>query len=307
MALKNIKVNGNFTVFQDFEIEFGKGINILIGANGVGKTQLLKMLYIHGCINKKTLLSNISSVFGIDNKYRQENLSNAKFHLDNDGVNTPPAVFIPAKEMLSHAKGLPSMKKKYGENMPFDSTLLDIIEKAQAWKLEETPEIARSIIPSLEKVMRGKVEVKDDGSFWMRKDNGNLIPFSLEAEGLKKFGLLWQLLVNESITKNSVVLWDEPEASINPEVIPILVEVILEMQRQGVQIITATHSYNFARYFDALKKNDNTVCYYCLYKSEDGFTQYSKADKFENLIPNPIDDAGEKLFNSIIQKSIEEI
>ena len=35
----------NFTVLEDVEFEFGKGINIFIGENGTGKTHAMKVLY----------------------------------------------------------------------------------------------------------------------------------------------------------------------------------------------------------------------------------------------------------------------
>jgi recombinational DNA repair ATPase RecF len=35
----------NFTVFQDAEFSFVPGINVLVGANGTGKTHLMKVLF----------------------------------------------------------------------------------------------------------------------------------------------------------------------------------------------------------------------------------------------------------------------
>ena len=243
-------------------------------------------------IPSEILKQSMASVFEIELPHLEDNFIDAKFSTGYDGFLYPQAVFIPAKEMLSHAKGLLSMKTKYGENMPFDASLLDIIEKAQAWKLSKVPELAENIAESLEKIMGGIVELKKDGSFWMKKSNGSAVPFSMEADGLKRLGLLWQLLMNEGISRGTVVLWDEPEASINPENIPLLVDVMLRLQRQGVQIIAATHSYNFARYFDILREADDAVQFYSFYKSKEGFTYFSQSDVFTDLIPNLIDDAG---------------
>lgn len=64
----------------------------------------------------------------------------------------------------------------------------------------------------------------------------------MEADGLKKFALLWTMINSGLLRKNTILLWDEPEANINPELIPILVDIILELQRNGVQIFVATHS-----------------------------------------------------------------
>ena len=44
MIIKKIKLE-NYTVFEDQQIEFGPGINVIIGENGTGKTHILKVLY----------------------------------------------------------------------------------------------------------------------------------------------------------------------------------------------------------------------------------------------------------------------
>jgi len=326
MSIKKVTIK-RFTIFNDFELELCKGINLIIGDNGIGKTHLLKIIYClskldNTIINtvsepdfasnlKEAMNNTISSAFDIGNEYSKNTLNYAEFLLQHYTVPYPTPdqqhiVFIPAKEMLSHAKGLLSMKTKYGDNMPFDSTLLDIIEKAQAWKLTQPPPIAKNITPTLEKIIGGVVEVNDDGSFWLSKSNGTVIPFSMEAEGFKQFGLLWQLIMNESITQNSLVIWDEPENSINPENIPPLVESMLELQRHGVQIVAATHSYNFVRYFDILRKKNDSVMHLCLYKTDDGNICYSSAENFMDLVPNPVESAGERLYKDAIRKIAEE-
>ena len=44
MKIKKIKFQ-NYTVFEDQQIEFSPGVNIIIGENGTGKTHLMKALY----------------------------------------------------------------------------------------------------------------------------------------------------------------------------------------------------------------------------------------------------------------------
>lgn len=44
MKLKKCHIE-NFTVFEQADIEFGPGVNVLIGANATGKSHLLKLLY----------------------------------------------------------------------------------------------------------------------------------------------------------------------------------------------------------------------------------------------------------------------
>ena len=65
------------------------------------------------------------------------------------------------------------------------------------------------------------------------KGNGVKTPFTLEASGYKKFGLLWKLLRNGLLESGTILFWDEPENSLNPEHVPILVDILLELSRNG--------------------------------------------------------------------------
>ena len=51
---KSGKMNDGDTISDKFHLDFGNGINVIIGENGVGKTSLLKMIYA------ATQLSNTS-------------------------------------------------------------------------------------------------------------------------------------------------------------------------------------------------------------------------------------------------------
>lgn len=53
--------------------------------------------------------------------------------------------------------------------------------------------------------------------------------------------------------KGSVLFWDEPEANVNPLYISIIVDLLLELQRKGVQIFISTHDYMLASYFEVKK------------------------------------------------------
>jgi len=44
MKIKRIKFQ-NYTAFEDQQMEFSPGINVIIGENGTGKTHLMKALY----------------------------------------------------------------------------------------------------------------------------------------------------------------------------------------------------------------------------------------------------------------------
>lgn len=292
----------NFTVFKNLEIDFSEGVNIIIGENGVGKTHLLKVLYAFPTLPNSLWkdAADFEPFFLNSNLKMYDAEKDSRCNVKATQSSKP--VFIPAKEMLSHSKGLLSMADKYSKDMPFDKTLLDIIRKAEGWKVDNPPQLAIKILPELEQILEGKV-VFENNSFFIIKNNGLKVEFSMEAEGLRKFGLLWQLLMNESITKGTVLLWDEPEANINPKLMPLLVEIILELQRSGVQIFITTHDYLTAKYFEVRRKIDDKVMFYSLFKTENGVKCETNIN-FKNLINNPIMTAFNLLLDEIYEQKI---
>ena len=51
---------------------------------------------------------------------------------------------------------------------------------------------------------------------------------------------------NRGLSENAFLLWDEPEASVNPKLAELLGCVICEFGRWGVQVFLATHDYALA-------------------------------------------------------------
>ena len=207
------------------------------------------------------------------------------------------SVFIPTTEMLSHSKGFLAMNQKY--NMPFDETQIDIIVNAS---LPETKKVSQSceiILKEISDVINGKV-VQEDDTFYIVKNDGRKIDFSLEAEGMRKLGLLWKLIRNGLLEKNSVLLWDEPEANLNPELYPLVANILLALQKNGVQIFLATHSYNFAKYLEIRRTEKEQVLIHNLYRNDLGKEIMSvSAYKMEDLEPNHIMMADNQLLDEV--------
>ncbi len=77
------------------------------------------------------------------------------------------------------------------------------------------------------------------------------------AEGLRKFGTLQKLLLNGSLTPQTTLFWDEPEANLNPALLRKLAAILAELARQGFQIILATHSMSLLKEFHILSREPN--------------------------------------------------
>lgn len=126
----------------------------------------------------------------------------------------------------------------------------------------------------------------------------------MEAEGVRKIGLLWGLIRNGLMEEHSVLFWDESEANINPKFIPDLAEILIELQKSGVQIFVTTHDYIFSKYLDVKCSEDDEIMYFSLYKTDDG-VKYENTVKLGDLKNNEIRDTFIQLYEDEIEKAME--
>jgi hypothetical protein len=86
------------------------------------------------------------------------------------------------------------------------------------------------LLEKISEVINGEALYEND-TFYVIKRDGQKVPFTDATSGFQKFGLLWKLFRNGLLESESLLFWDEPEASINPELISVLVDTPLELQR----------------------------------------------------------------------------
>lgn len=325
----------NFTVFDDLQIEFVDGINIVIGTNGTGKTHLLKSLYAicesvndesddvfdishpYFSVNSMELVrdqknrnkrTRVQAYFSEKSSASYEIIKHEGMKIAADGASyhyidfKVKAIFIPAKEMLAHSRGFLALYNKY--KIPFDKTYVDIITNAELPEARESSALNDELLKTISDIIQGEV-LYENSTFYIVKRSGKKIEFSIEAEGLRKFGLLWKLIKNGLLEKGTILFWDEPEANINPELIPILVELMLELQRKGVQLLIATHSYNLAKYFEIKRLDTDQVLFHHLYKTDNGVEVESNS-YFGQLENNPIIEADAKLLDEVIEGDFDD-
>ena len=163
--ITHIKLN-NFTSFSVLDQAFSTGVNVIIGANGTGKTHLLKVLYSACAVTvgedkEKGFALKLRNVF---NPYegrmgrlarRQSTSVKTKTIVTREGgvklsaefsnhTNKPEDVkvsgeaswkkedlvsaYIPVKEMLAHAPGFLATAAK--REIAFEEVYVDIIKRA---------------------------------------------------------------------------------------------------------------------------------------------------------------------------------
>jgi predicted ATPase len=200
--------------------------------------------------------------------------------------------------MLSHSRGFLALNRE--RPIPFDKTEVDIISKAELEPIREITNNANTVLEKLSSKIDGVVSF-DGKDFYVEKNNGDKILFSFEASGFRKLGLLWKLIRNGLLEKGSILFWDEPENSINPELMSVLVDILLELSRNGVQIFIATHSEILASYCWVNKQKGDNVMFYSLYKDGERINVDSN-NRFEWLNPNKLTEEPVKLYERELGK-----
>ncbi|GHU92119.1 hypothetical protein FACS189479_00030 [Spirochaetia bacterium] len=296
--------NNHFTL-SDYFTNFYPDTSLVEQIKNRGKIKSSVLRIFNNSINMSAPVLDISS---------SNDLSALQINLGEDGASSsltlyqwcrlkPQAVFIPTAEMLSHARGFLALNRE--RQLPFDKTEIDILSKAELEPTREITSNANRLIELLRTQIGGQV-VFDGKEFYVDKDDQSVgkVSYSFEASGIRKIGLLWKLLRNGLLESGSILFWDEPEASINPELIPTLVDILLELQRGGVQIFIATHSYDVARWFELNKKAENLLRYFNLRRTDNGIVA-DVADDYVSLSNSLIEDAGDMLLRRVTDVAAE--
>ena len=335
MTLTRIRLQ-RFTAFDDLDLELSPGINVLVGANATGKTHLMKVCYAACDISKtqQNFRDKLSSVFlpsnhsfarlirrthgkveGSVTVFGKDKRIRLAFMRDASGERFPSTqvhhdwmkcaiegIFIPVKEMLSNAPGFRSLYAQ--REIHFEEVYADILDRAYLPPLREPFEAkTKYLIDRLEKAMGGEVSIRNE-EFFLSSERGD-IEFTLLAEGMRKLGLLWLLIRNGSLRDGSVLFWEEPETNLNPKLYGVVIEVLLELQRSGVQVFLATHDYGILKELDLRMHEDDKVAFHSLYRDEE--TEDIACNTTTNYLdihPNVIAEAFGDLYDREIKRSL---
>lgn len=363
----------NFTAFTRLTIDFSPGINIVIGENGTGKTQLLKAILAlsgpdawHEQANEKlasklcriyqpigdqvgelrragtrgdaVLGASFASGTEITAKF-SGNATATKVTLGNGEAPTA-ALFIPTKEVLSLVHGLTADEPHQPTiERIFDDSYLDLARQLIREgaddldaKVQLDPRFA-SVVPRLANLIGGRYELHG-GRFSFQPGiyidklgassaatkaaqsfqdsvqkfvptKAPLLSSGMTAEGFRKIGVLQRLLSNGSLNPGTSgpLLWDEPESNLNPKLMRDLVQALLELARNGQQIILATHDYVLLKWFDLLmdKGKGDQVRFHILSRDpESGQVRRDSMDSYRAIEPNAIADT----FNELTKEQV---
>lgn len=257
-----------------------------------------KLLSNSKTFNNKTLSASFSNK---TSKWDAEVAGEEGWEKQREGLSS---VFIPAKEILSHSYNLNAAVAM--NNVSFDDTYLDVINAAKI-KVSSGKDAAikKTLLSQIEAIIEGKVFFDKERDEFYLKHGSTKIEFNLVAEGIRKIALLWQLVKNGVLVSGSVLFWDEPEANINPIHIPIIAEILLNLQQNGVQIFISTHDYFLNKYLEVKRQTSDKVLFHSFFYDEDHTVAVESAPYFKELTHNPILDTFINLYQEEIDKVME--
>jgi energy-coupling factor transporter ATP-binding protein EcfA2 len=232
----------NFAAFKSLELEFTSGINIIIGENSCGKTQLLKSIY--ALSSNKDITSNLLGLFKPHNGklsglYHQGGKGKAEVIIEDSSgqvaaavfgpkmeaakkessiANAGQPVFLPTKEVLSL---LPAIQSKVVTNdilaSLFDDSIIDLcrilLSEPDSDLIEAVNNDPRlgHIVPMLVEAIGGKFEINGiDHAFikgkFVKKANPNIST----GKSAKAYGDFTQLeFKKEKSSETSVTMTAE--------------------------------------------------------------------------------------------------
>ncbi|KAA5290024.1 AAA family ATPase [Phocaeicola dorei] len=318
----------DFTGFANTRFDFTKGINVLIGKNGTGKTHVLKCLaatlqarhdflgknsaskeqfeyilaedmifyfkpdVIGNLVNKGVPSGRANITVTIDGKLLQYSFSSASkttVKLETDEKwDDRHFIYIPPREMFSLFEGFIGLSSK--REISFDQTYINLAHALSLPILRESEDNPlKPAIELLEQELQFKV-LQMNGRFYIQTEKGNM-EAHLVAEGLRKLASILYLILNGEINADTILFWDEPEANLNPALVKVVAKFIRVLQKCGLQIFVATHDYLLTHtlsLYSEYKEHTNISVKFFGLKKEDKGILVEESDTLAGIQNNPI-------------------
>ncbi len=273
----------NFTCFEKADLQFSKGINVLIGENGTGKTHILKLLYL---IEESPILIDIigakpyinvlkhhndfQNIFKVEKAGQLVRLQNKELTSRVNTNMTTQQLSFELSEDNSLTQNLNvkprndfSSLKKECLFLPPQQMLSTFDGFVAAYENRESSfdqtyyDLAKklSLLPlkgekleEAQKLLKSfkekiAIDVFQKGGKFFIRYEDYDLEAALEADGVNKIAQLIYLILNGSLNRNTILFWDEPENSLNPRWIKLLADFLKVLALEGVQIFVATHDY----------------------------------------------------------------
>lgn len=292
--LDQIKIK-NFGPLPNCDYKFAAGLNVIVGENGLGKSQLLKLLYSVLKVNaeakdltKATLqkayadkligvlrpdaLGRLAKrkqgrercevqvvmkdkAFSCGFSFASQAKSEVQIELLPEAILSQSPAYFPTRELVTMCPWFGPLYDNY--HLRFEESWRDTVSLLSAPSVKGPKEKkAAELLKPLEVAMGGKVVVDTaTGEFYLNIPGEGNMEMPLVAEGLRKLAMLARLVSTGALLDKGYLFWDEPETNLNPKLIKVLAASVLQLCRQGIQVFIATHSLFLLRELEILAKS----------------------------------------------------
>jgi predicted ATP-dependent endonuclease of OLD family len=253
------------------------GLTVIAGENDTGKSTVARELHYEA--------TSVGSMGRFPIKFNRAKLKIQENESTPDSViliDTPNSLdtfsFIKNATLLIHQQRL---------NIHLSMFRVDLILQLSQDILEKNED--NYIYRNIEKLIEGRVfydKNKDEILYEKYSLENKIFKMENTSNGIKMFGFLQILLLNEAIRKDAILILDEPEVHLHPKWQLKYAEVIVELVKNGVKVLVNSHSpymiEALKRYSEVEEIEDKTN----FYLAEDGYIEYQESleDIFEKLV-----------------------
>lgn len=180
---------------------------------------------------------------------RQENHADVKVEAEKN-LGKYDVIYIPTKEMISTTEHFASLYEEY--HIDFEEMYYDLAKLLDR-PLSKGPNTneQNEVLKSFEEIMKGQI-VQRDKKFYLKVKGEGEFEMGLLSDGYRKLSMLVYLILSGSMSKDTVLFWDEPETNMNPKMIRPIVQAMVALAKMGVQIFVTTHDYFVQQEFNML-------------------------------------------------------
>ena len=204
-------------------------------------------------------------------------------------AHVPKTLFIPSKEIVSFYDGLIALLERY--EFKLDATYSDLARSISSPPLLKGPTLEIDQLVELENELGGELILGAGNKLSFKlTEGGNETDVSLMAEGFRKLTTLMYLIRRGAITQlGETLIWDEPEANLNPVYIRWVAIALHSLAQAGIQVIIATHSLFLARELEILvansaaKKEIVAVRFFGLHKAPGNGVEVMQGDSIDDI------------------------
>ncbi|WP_343282111.1 AAA family ATPase [Micrococcus sp. 2A] len=288
-----------FGPFEAINVEFSRSLNVVLGDNSTGKSQLLKLLYAAtrslrenpGATKRElqpAIADKLVGTFRPDSlgrlSRRVQGTARSSVRLKLEGVGTPLEFSFSSRSrtevelakhptealeedqpvfMPSHellSLGADFVSLYDTYQTPFEETWRDTVQLLLLPALRgPRGRRANELLAPFSELLQGGTVSEGGGRLYLHQPGIGNLEAPLLAEGHRKLAMIVRLISSGALLESGYLFWDEPEANLNPSSQKAVAHALIHLARHGVQIFVATHSTFLLRELEMTLENERDI------------------------------------------------